>query len=710
MVSKLFNLWPQISIFLIVFAFFARLFFPPSIFVTPDFGQTDILHIALPQKYELSKSIKNFSLPFWENKAGNGYPFSADTVNTFYLPSLTLLFFLPFELAIPSMYLTIFTITAFGMYAISRHLKFNKLVAIFVAIAFTFSAAMILRVQHVGIIEALSMVPWTFLFFLKLLEKKSLQNIIMVSLFSSEIALSFPQIFLHCVIFFSLIGFLYHIRSKKKVIGFFVWLTVIISFVFMIGAIQFLPTIQLLKQAQRGRGINPASILNQFPYAPKNLLTFVNPYILGTASDGTYKQGGGIYWENVTYIGLIPFAFLVFAFLFQLFKRNEKIFLYFSFSFVFAILLALGQYSPLHILFSFPPLSFFRNPSRFILTGQFFAAILAGFGLTKFTNILNKKYRNPILMVILLSSTLQLFTVWWNYNPIDTYKDWLKKPQLLETIGPHDKIYSIGTMENWNKVFEKSGWKNNSDYFKFFLNGITPDINYFYPLTHFSSYQVISTNRQSLQQSIMPLGIKIFENKISLDQSTKNALNLFSIVYVITTKPIENAGLKLVSTAQKGDFIYYLYKNPLPAKEINIYYDYKTIETLSDFKNALEKLDPQKTVLIEKFSKPLKSGQGEIAIKQSTPEKIQLLATTTEEGIIVFNDSYYSAWVAKIDGNNVPIYPANLNSKAVIVPKGNHTVEFIYQATLNKIGAIITGISLIASVFILLKRRGSKRI
>src|SRR3989338_10275019 len=109
MVKKILtNYWPFLVIFIVIFAFFARLFFPPSIFVTPDFGRTDILHIELPQKYILSSSLKHLSLPFWETDSGQGYPLFAELAGTFNITNLVSLFLLPFNIAIPIIYLLTF--------------------------------------------------------------------------------------------------------------------------------------------------------------------------------------------------------------------------------------------------------------------------------------------------------------------------------------------------------------------------------------------------------------------------------------------------------------------------------------------------------------------------------------------------------------------------------------------------------------------------
>src|SRR3989344_3691668 len=96
--------WPILLITAVIFAFLYRLFFPLSIFINPDFGRTDILHIELPQKYLLSTSLKNFQFPLWETQAGQGYP-TFTTPGNFLIPDLIILFLFPFDVAVPVIYL-----------------------------------------------------------------------------------------------------------------------------------------------------------------------------------------------------------------------------------------------------------------------------------------------------------------------------------------------------------------------------------------------------------------------------------------------------------------------------------------------------------------------------------------------------------------------------------------------------------------------------
>ena len=73
--------------------------------------------------------------------------------------------------------------------------------------------------------------------------------------------------------------------------------------------------------------------------------------------------------------------------------------------------------------------------------------------------------------------------------------------------------------------------------------------------------------------------------------------------------------------------------------------------------------------------------------------------------------SRYPGWVATVDGAEQPIERANLLFRAVRVPAGDHVVEFRYEPWSVRLGAIVSGASIVATMALLLvigvwQRRG----
>lgn len=74
-----------------------------------------------------------------------------------------------------------------------------------------------------------------------------------------------------------------------------------------------------------------------------------------------------------------------------------------------------------------------------------------------------------------------------------------------------------------------------------------------------------------------------------------------------------------------------------------------------------------------------------------------------DAGYLVFSDSYYPGWKAFLDGQPVPLYRANYLFRAVRAPAGNHTVEFLFEPAILRLGYDLTLMSLgLASLVLLL--------
>lgn len=82
------------------------------------------------------------------------------------------------------------------------------------------------------------------------------------------------------------------------------------------------------------------------------------------------------------------------------------------------------------------------------------------------------------------------------------------------------------------------------------------------------------------------------------------------------------------------------------------------------------------------------------------PEHLIITTNAYDECYLVLRDTYFSEWVATVDGSPATIYPADGTFRAVRLQPGTHTVEFQYVPTSFRIGLMITGISLVITLFI----------
>jgi hypothetical protein len=76
---------------------------------------------------------------------------------------------------------------------------------------------------------------------------------------------------------------------------------------------------------------------------------------------------------------------------------------------------------------------------------------------------------------------------------------------------------------------------------------------------------------------------------------------------------------------------------------------------------------------------PMGSSPGNVAVPEYTPGHIRIQATAARPALLAVAESLAPGWQATLDGQPVDILRTNYLSQGVVVPAGQHTVEFQYQ-------------------------------
>jgi len=832
--------WPFIFVFSAVFVFFVRLIYPQlSVFVTPDFGTSDLLNFNYPFREFLAQSLKSGQLPLWTNLIGSGFPFLAEgQAGTFFFINAIASFLPNVGWGMVFSYLSYFLLAAIGTYLFIRELGLGKWEAVFGSLIFAFSGVNLTHISHPNQLAVVSLIPLQFFLLEKFLKgflkgptflrsdlKETLKSSSWLALFSLVTAQSIfagylqPTVYAILALgvyfvlrmFVNLGGFvsprlsqnfgsassqdLVEVKSVRNLGGFLLtWLCPIGLFAFSLilavglSAIQFLPSWELSQQSSRQGGL-PESILKLYPYSPKNLLTFLNPNWFGTPQNGSYpifSDNWGIYWENSGYIGLIPLglsAFSLFIFIgwlivtignkckvqsakFKIAVQNLKLMLddlididdrgliaIFATLLIVALLLTLGKYTPLFALYHWPPLSYFRVPSRWLIIVDFSLAILAAFGLKiLLRSIRSHLLRNPAVqrgytpqspdnnrdeggqvrpylkVLPFVFCLLTLFDLWFyffSFNPIGSHQEWIQTPPQIEEFlknlpadqagqGKDFRYYEVGSTVAWNMTFVDQGWKDNADTYYKLREGLRPSSNILYSLPSAGIYAGLLPKRQS---DLINLTDALFvaqpDGNLSITNAAVALLSIQNVKYVVSPFSLLHSDLKpLVSTrfsAPDINFIVYENLKVLPRAYLVDHFRLsfvggKISNDLEMVKKQLVSVDfnPMEAVILEEDPKFTRAGNldnSSVTMINDSNEKIQLKVNIPSgNGLLVLADSYYPGWVAKVGGKETIILAANLNQRAIAVPQGEHSVEFSYQPQSFRIGVIVSLISLMVSI------------
>ncbi len=83
----------------------------------------------------------------------------------------------------------------------------------------------------------------------------------------------------------------------------------------------------------------------------------------------------------------------------------------------------------------------------------------------------------------------------------------------------------------------------------------------------------------------------------------------------------------------------------------------------------------------------------------------------SRENVVFFSISYNDSWKAYVDGAETDVYKVNNGMIGVIVPEGEHEIEFVYTVKGLKEGAVISVLSLAAFItYLIIAKRKDKKV
>jgi hypothetical protein len=101
----------------------------------------------------------------------------------------------------------------------------------------------------------------------------------------------------------------------------------------------------------------------------------------------------------------------------------------------------------------------------------------------------------------------------------------------------------------------------------------------------------------------------------------------------------------------------------------------------------------------------------EVRFRVYEPNKVILDVCTEADGLLVLTDNYAPGWQAFLDTKPVPIYIADHAFRAMVVPAGQHRVEFVYRPWSFYVGAtlsLLTALILIAGLIWCLRKKSKQ--
>jgi len=173
-------------------------------------------------------------------------------------------------------------------------------------------------------------------------------------------------------------------------------------------------------------------------------------------------------------------------------------------------------------------------------------------------------------------------------------------------------------------------------------------------------------------------------------QLNMNVLNMLNTRYIIT---------------QNGQ----VQRNPEAYGSVWLVDAYKIVENPDQEILALKDVNVKDTAIIEKRYEDILKGKmisrdtnATIVNTLCAPNRLNYTYSSTKEQLVTFSEVFYDkgGWVAYLDGKKVPHFRVNYILRAMLVPAGNHNIEFKYIPHMSILSAKISNAS--SSVIIIL--------
>lgn len=680
-----------------------------------NFLVTDPVRQQYPWKNLSIVNLKNKDFPLWNQYNFAGTPLLANFQSGFFYPINFLFLILPFNLGWSIFVVLGVVLSSIFMFLFLRNLKITKAASLLGSLCFSMSGFSIAWLEWGNILHTALWLPLILLSIDKIFSEKKILFWMILLIFSltSSFFAGHLQIFFY--VFITSLSYLlvkfFQVRNKK---GIFLGAVVCFLLFIFLSFPQWASTLQFILES--ARSTDQLNWQNEGWFIPwQNLIHFVAPDFFGNPATLNY-WGVFNYGEFVGYIGIFPLIFALFA----LFQRRNKEVLFFGSLFFISLIFSLPTIlAKIPYILNIPLLST-SQPTRLLFITDFSLAVLAGIGLDLFIKN-RKQIIYPITFLAIIFLMLWGFTVTGTQfatkeNLLIAQRN-LIFPSILFAIAVFTILFSVLSKNKRIAVlfsyivliivvfdllrfglkftpFTKQEYlfpqtkateflQNQDGYFRIMSTDtriLPPNFSIMYKLETIDGYdplylrryaELIAASERKEPNIQEPLG---FNRIITPQNYNSKIIDLLGVKYILSLSDLNSPNHKKVFT--EGETRVYENKNALERA-----FFVRNVITANNKSDAIEKVfnvSLTDTAVIESnenFDQDF--SLGEIKGISYKGNSIIIDIENRGDGFLVLTDSFYPTWKVKIDGKESKIYRTNYNFRGVLVPEGNHKIEFI---------------------------------
>jgi len=388
------------------------LYFLPALLNQLVLGPDDGILYNIPIRVTAANLALSGNLPLWNPYIFSGMPLWASAqggllfpVNWFYLV------FSP-GVATNLMVLSTYMIAAAGAYLYARRTGMSILGASITSITWQFGSFMIGQLSHINIVHSAALLPWVLWSLDRYVENGSCRRgAVLALLIAVQIFAGHQQTFAYTsllVLAYTIAMAIFDAQLRRR----YLYSIAFMAAGVLIGAVQILPTYELLRNSPRSTATY--DFFSSFSMPIRFIQTLLSPYIMGGGDGRIFRAtyiGQLYYTEYAIYAGILAVMLAVIALVLKPDKRT----LFWLSVVIGGVLLAFGRNLPFdsyRLIYFVPVLNLFRVPARHMVEVSFAIAILAGRGATLLEAARNKRDKARLkLYVATVGAGVFLLTV-----------------------------------------------------------------------------------------------------------------------------------------------------------------------------------------------------------------------------------------------------------------------------------------------------------
>ena len=657
------------------------------------FFYRDNFSTHFPIKLLSQQTFRAGTMPFWNFAAGGGQPLAGNpNTLTFYPDNLLYLLF-PAHVAFNLHFVLHLLLGAWLMFALCRELEMEVWPARAAALIYLFSGTTLSSTAFYNLVTAIALLPLLFLTFLRLQRMRDLRAALAFGASAGLLGLAGEPV----TIVGATIGLVFFAWFR-----FPRWIDVLTasSVALAVASPQLIAYSEIAREVERGvhRYSAETVLAASLPWwrLPE---IFLYP-IWGSLLDlqhGYLATAPAARWPPLfgsLFIGLAALAALAQ----RIEDRRVMLFRWIALSSLF---LALGSFNPIvrWCIESMPALRLFRYPEKFALPMTMALTVLTGFWLQQ-----SDRRRDRWILWFGVGGAFLLGAMAWSEGHVEvgsrSITGFLLATGLLFCVMTGRRVATavvviaslIGTFRATLPIDRYEPYRealHRSNVFSGHRVWMRNDLTQ--PFTAADeAYRARASNllplfgaaagaQYALDRS--PDGMYSFFSRLAQERASASRgvaavhyAQIASCNFIVSNEAIE--GLPVIAKQGNGSVFALRQWAPYLSSPRKV----TAVRLVNDAVKRIESadFDPSQEALIPASFASTVTSKANLGDMTRSPDTLRFRSNSSGVSCVVVSESYFHAWVARVDGKEVASFPANLDRLGFLVPPGSHSIELTF--------------------------------